>query len=153
MGASMAGLLAARVLADHSGRVTLVERDRIGEAPESRKGQPQTSHLHGLFAHGTKVLAEYFPGILDDLVAAGAMVGDSAERMRWFVNGAYRARFHSDLIGVTRLGYEPLAPGVRLRPAAGNQSSRPGGRDRELQSGLRSGLDVRRVANARAGRA
>jgi 2-polyprenyl-6-methoxyphenol hydroxylase-like FAD-dependent oxidoreductase len=101
MGASMAGLLATRTLADHYGQVTLVERDRMGDAPESRKGQPQTRHLHGLLAHGAKILAEYFPGILDDLAAGGAMVGDTAERMRWFVNGGYRARFHSDLIGAT----------------------------------------------------
>ncbi len=39
----MAGLLAARVLSDHFGRVTIVERDRFPEGVENRKGVPQGS--------------------------------------------------------------------------------------------------------------
>jgi hypothetical protein len=40
IGGSMAGLLAARVLADHFERVTLVERDPMPDGPEPRKGVP-----------------------------------------------------------------------------------------------------------------
>ena len=36
-GASMAGLLAARVLSDHFGQVTLVERDRLACLPRPAK--------------------------------------------------------------------------------------------------------------------
>ena len=41
LGGSMAGLLAARVLADAFARVTVVERDRYPQAPQSRRGVPQ----------------------------------------------------------------------------------------------------------------
>jgi 2-polyprenyl-6-methoxyphenol hydroxylase-like FAD-dependent oxidoreductase len=101
IGGSMAGLLTARVLSDHFRQVTLIERDRMGTEPESRKGQPQTRHLHGLLANGARIMSGWFPGLLDELKAGGAMVGDSGETMRWYVNGGYRARFHSGLPGAT----------------------------------------------------
>ena len=50
LGGSMAGLLTARVLSDHFAQVTIVERDPVRNQPESRKGQPQTRHLHILLA-------------------------------------------------------------------------------------------------------
>ena len=40
VGGSMAGLLAARVLADHFERVTIVERDGFPDGPAFRKGVP-----------------------------------------------------------------------------------------------------------------
>ena len=48
LGGSLAGLLAARVLADHFDRVTLIERDASPETSEVRKGIPQANHVHGL---------------------------------------------------------------------------------------------------------
>ena len=41
LGAGMAGLLAARVLADAYRRVTVVERDPLPQIPANRKGVPQ----------------------------------------------------------------------------------------------------------------
>ena len=41
IGASMAGLLAARVLSDHFEQVTLIERDTLTADAEARKGIPQ----------------------------------------------------------------------------------------------------------------
>ncbi len=47
----MAGLVAARVLADHFDEVTVVERDTIAdELTEPRKGVPQGKQLHALLA-------------------------------------------------------------------------------------------------------
>jgi 2-polyprenyl-6-methoxyphenol hydroxylase-like FAD-dependent oxidoreductase len=46
IGASMGGLLAARAVAEHYDRVTVIERDELPEAPEPRKGVPQGRHLH-----------------------------------------------------------------------------------------------------------
>ena len=40
IGASMGGLLATRVLADHFGQVTLVERDAFPPEGEHRRGVP-----------------------------------------------------------------------------------------------------------------
>ena len=48
LGGSLAGLVTARVLADHFERVTLVERDAYFDTSDSRKGIPQANHVHGL---------------------------------------------------------------------------------------------------------
>jgi 2-polyprenyl-6-methoxyphenol hydroxylase-like FAD-dependent oxidoreductase len=74
LGASMAGLLAARVLSDAYERVTLVERDGLPITPERRRGVPQGRHAHVLVPRGTQILDELFPGLLDDLVAGGVPV-------------------------------------------------------------------------------
>ena len=74
LGASMGGLLAARVLADFYDTVTVVERDVLPENTANRRGVPQGRHAHLLLGRGSEVLGELFPGILDELVAAGAPV-------------------------------------------------------------------------------
>ncbi|MEU2282436.1 FAD-dependent oxidoreductase [Streptomyces sp. NPDC013178] len=86
LGGSMAGLLAARVLADTYGEVLVVERDDIGRTTTARKGVPQGRHVHGLLARGQQILDELFPGFTDDAVAAGVPTGDLGE-LRWFFNG------------------------------------------------------------------
>jgi len=73
IGGSMAGLLSARVLADHFDRVTVVDRDRLPDGPAFRKGVPQSRHLHVLLERGLDIAGRLFPGILDELVAAGAV--------------------------------------------------------------------------------
>ncbi|MDQ4079061.1 MAG: 2-polyprenyl-6-methoxyphenol hydroxylase-like oxidoreductase [Chloroflexota bacterium] len=72
IGSGMAGLLAARVLADHFERVTLIERDVIPEGPVERKGVPQARHAHLLLAQGYRLLEQLFPGLDAELEAAGA---------------------------------------------------------------------------------
>jgi 2-polyprenyl-6-methoxyphenol hydroxylase-like FAD-dependent oxidoreductase len=71
LGASMAGLLAVRALADFYETVTVVERDTLPDNATNRRGVPQGRHLHALLARGAQVLDELFPGILDELVADG----------------------------------------------------------------------------------
>jgi hypothetical protein len=48
IGASMGGLLAARVLAAHFDRVTIFDRDALPTSVENRPGVPQGRHGHGL---------------------------------------------------------------------------------------------------------
>jgi 2-polyprenyl-6-methoxyphenol hydroxylase-like FAD-dependent oxidoreductase len=80
LGAGMAGLLAARVLADAYGRVTVVERDPLPETAANRRGVPQGRHAHLLVPRGTQILDELFPALLDGLTAAGVpVVRDFAE--------------------------------------------------------------------------
>ena len=81
LGASMGGLLAARVLADFYETVTLVERDELPFEPAQRRGVPQGRHVHGFLSSGSEVLGELFPGLLDDLASEGANVleGDLAD--------------------------------------------------------------------------
>lgn len=100
IGGSMAGLLAARVLADFYPRVILLERDTFGAAGENRRGVPQGRHTHGLLAGGCQALEKLFPGISDELRSAGAVAGDIVGESRWFLEGGYHCRFSSGLIGL-----------------------------------------------------
>ena len=84
LGASMGGLLAARVLADFFRTVTVVERDVLPDDPANRRGVPQGRHAHALLARGAQILDELFPGILDELVADGAPVWDDGELSKFY---------------------------------------------------------------------
>ena len=72
IGGSIAGLLAARVLADYFDTVTIIDRDVFPLTPDHRKGVPQSHHAHGLLAAGRYIIEQLFPGIMNDLVADGA---------------------------------------------------------------------------------
>ncbi len=92
IGGSMAGLLAARVLADHFAEVTLVERDvlsAVGDGP--RKGVPQGRHLHALLARGQQVCERLFPGLTAELEAGGALSNDPGLGGIWYQAGGYKA--------------------------------------------------------------
>ena len=86
LGASMAGLLAARSLSEFFDAVTVVERDPLPDIlPDQgavRRGVPQGRHLHGLLPRGAQVLEELFPGILDELVLDGAHYLDGRDLSR-----------------------------------------------------------------------
>lgn len=84
-GASMAGLLAARVLAEHYDRVTIVERDDLVDQPVARRGVPQGSQPHALLARCAQILDELFPGYLDELVEAGAHRWDDGDMSKFDV--------------------------------------------------------------------
>ena len=79
LGASMGGLLAARVLADFFRTVTVVERDVLPDDPANRRGVSQGRHAHLLLPRGAQILDELFPGILNGLVVDGAPVWDDGE--------------------------------------------------------------------------
>jgi 2-polyprenyl-6-methoxyphenol hydroxylase-like FAD-dependent oxidoreductase len=81
-GAGMGGLLAARVLSEFYGTVTLVERDKLPDAADQRRGVPQGRHFHVLWSRGADELARLFPGIHDDLIAGGAEVCDDGDLSR-----------------------------------------------------------------------
>jgi len=78
IGASMAGLLAARALADFYDTVTVLERDTFPLSDLPRKGVPQGRHAHGLLARGRSVIEQFFPGWTDEVVASGGVRGDIA---------------------------------------------------------------------------
>ena len=89
LGASMGGLLAARVLSDFYRTVTVVERDVLPNDPANRRGVPQGRHVHALLRRGAQILEELFPGFLDELAAVGIPVwsdGDLA-RLYFCING------------------------------------------------------------------
>src|ERR1700761_11549 len=71
VGASIAGLCAARVLSDFYDRVTLFERDDLPSTPGNRRAVPQGRHVHLLMARGAAEFEALFPGLLDGMAAAG----------------------------------------------------------------------------------
>ena len=99
IGASVAGLLAARALSDFAESVILVDRDVPPDSPVARKGVPQGRHVHGVLAGGHDVLKSFFPGIVDELTAEGARISDVAQDVLWFSKGAWRLRCKSGIVG------------------------------------------------------
>jgi 2-polyprenyl-6-methoxyphenol hydroxylase-like FAD-dependent oxidoreductase len=91
IGASMAGLATARVLADHADIVTVLDRDELPLGYEARKGVPQGRHAHAILAGGAKAIEALFPGIMAEMVADGAGLLDFNSGY-WFQAGGYRAK-------------------------------------------------------------
>jgi 2-polyprenyl-6-methoxyphenol hydroxylase-like FAD-dependent oxidoreductase len=87
LGAGMAGLLAARVLADSYGQVTVIDRDELPDTPMHRRGVPHGRHLHALAARGQQTLEELFGGLTADLVAHGAPAGNLLTDARLHLSG------------------------------------------------------------------
>ncbi len=74
IGASIGGLCAARVLSDFYDRVTVYERDELPDGPANRSAVPQGRHVHLLMARGAQEFETHFPGLLDEMVAAGVPI-------------------------------------------------------------------------------
>ncbi|MFY9794198.1 MAG: hypothetical protein WA323_02385 [Candidatus Nitrosopolaris sp.] len=72
IGGSLAGLFAARVLADFFDNVTIIDRDVFPVTPDHRKGVPQSYHAHALLPTAFPILERLFPGIMNDLRRDGA---------------------------------------------------------------------------------
>jgi 2-polyprenyl-6-methoxyphenol hydroxylase-like FAD-dependent oxidoreductase len=86
IGASMAGLLAARALSETFDRVIVVERDLLPDDASDRRGVPQGKHVHALLARGLVALNTLFPGFDADLLAAGALRSDASD-IHWWADG------------------------------------------------------------------
>lgn len=116
LGASMGGLLAARVLADFYERVTVVERDELRADAAHRRGVPQGRHFHTLLSRGAQALDGLFDGFTEDLVSAGAPRVQLLRQARVIVNGHQlaRARTGAEAIQLTR---PMLEDAVRARVA------------------------------------
>ena len=65
-------MLAARALSSHFGRVTVVEKDRLGSGTGPREGVPQGKHIHVLLPGGIAAIERLFPGCIAELAQNGA---------------------------------------------------------------------------------
>jgi 2-polyprenyl-6-methoxyphenol hydroxylase-like FAD-dependent oxidoreductase len=83
IGGSIAGLMVARVLADHFDQVTVLDRDHIEARPAVHKSVPQGNHLHALMLGGQQVLSSLYPGFTDRLQQLGAV------RFRFGIEAAF----------------------------------------------------------------
>lgn len=76
IGASIAGLTAARAISPHFDHVTIVERDELKDEPGLRRGVPQGSHLHAFKYGGRVILDELYGTFTDELCSHGAPLFD-----------------------------------------------------------------------------
>lgn len=114
IGASIAGLLAARVLSDSYDRVTVLDRDTLPEGVgEGRRAVPQGRHIHGLQPGGQQALERLLPGFHADARAAGAPALAFGLEMRFRVGGHRLARV--DIPGDYVLSSRPLLEGLLRR--------------------------------------
>ena len=97
IGASLGGLLAARVLSSHFEKVTLLERDSLPRGPEFRSGVPQSPHVHLLLIKGLRIFDHYFPGFSEDLIASGAIPADIGNEFLYVTMFGPLAPFPTDL--------------------------------------------------------
>lgn len=158
LGAGLAGLLAARVLARRFSRVTVIERDELPEGdPAFRPGIPQSRHVHILWSRGVELIELMLPGITSRLVADGAALLNSPRDFLWLspadwfrpVSGAKILVAGRELLD-WRVRQEVLRnPRIRIRggTAATGLVAGPGGRSVsgvELRDGgpLAAGLVV-----------
>ncbi|MFC4450157.1 FAD-dependent oxidoreductase [Halorussus aquaticus] len=124
-GAGMAGLLAARVLADEFEAVTVLDRDSLADEVTPRRGVPQGRHPHALLEAGRATLEDLFPGYGEDLVSAGGVVVDFASDVNFYDEGDFLAHgpVRMETYSASRPLIEQIArqhvadlDGVRLRP-------------------------------------
>ncbi|MEM7114025.1 MAG: FAD-dependent monooxygenase [Chloroflexota bacterium] len=145
IGSSLAGLWTARVLADHFDQVTVFERDELPNGIASRAGVPQDKHVHVLLERGAQIMTELFPGIGEELEAAGANRIDLTNSARVKVRGRWLPRFESGIItyACSRLLLEAT---LRQRVAAIPNVSLCGGAQVAgliVEGGIAAGVKVR----------
>src|SRR5271169_3261468 len=73
IGAGIAGLSAAAALSQFFSQVIVLERDELPAGAAPRPGVAQGRHPHLLLVGGLRALEQLFPGVGDDLAAAGAV--------------------------------------------------------------------------------
>ncbi len=124
LGASMAGLLSARVLSDWFESVTVVDRDSLPNDPVPRDGVPQGRHVHVLQEAGRATIEDLFPGFGERLLSAGGLLITDHE-IGTYAEGGFLANSSRRQSGysATRPLYELLVrrevaalDGVSIRP-------------------------------------
>ncbi len=101
IGGSIAGMAAARVLADHFASVVVVDRDELVDDTLPRRGVPQGGHGHVLLVAGQRALGSLFPGLMAELVADGAVEFDPGMNLAFYRFGAIWPRVRTELRLVT----------------------------------------------------
>jgi 2-polyprenyl-6-methoxyphenol hydroxylase-like FAD-dependent oxidoreductase len=117
LGASVGGLLAARVLSETFERVTVFDRDKLPTGAANRRGVPQGEHPHGLLARGWEVLERLFPGLTDEITARGGVPVDAQRDIAWVYGDLPVPRAATGLTGVC-VSRPALEAAVRSRVMA-----------------------------------
>lgn len=91
IGGGLAGLCAARVLADGYDNVTIIEKDSLPDEPGFRRGVPQGTQIHALQEAGRATLEDLFPGFGEDIITAGGLLIDGASDFKFYDEGDFLA--------------------------------------------------------------
>lgn len=110
IGASVAGLLAARVLADGFERVTVIDRDPLVDEPVARRGVPQSMQVHALMEAGRATIEDLLPGFGEDVLSDGGLLLDFGTDLRNFVDDDFLAftRTRNPFYSATRPLFEQV---------------------------------------------
>jgi 2-polyprenyl-6-methoxyphenol hydroxylase-like FAD-dependent oxidoreductase len=101
VGASMAGMVTARVLAEHFSRVVLIERDALEQGAAVRKGLPAAKHVHALLPSGLEILTRRFPGLLAALQQHRVVKADIGLLNCWYAYGGVKKQVAVGVDAVT----------------------------------------------------
>jgi 2-polyprenyl-6-methoxyphenol hydroxylase-like FAD-dependent oxidoreductase len=107
VGASIAGLMTARVLSEFFDEVVAIDRDDIEDRPIVHKSVPQGHHLHAFLQGGLNVVSSLYPLITDELRRLGATRIAMGRDAVWYTpngkaynfTGSVRSPFDSGLEG------------------------------------------------------
>ncbi|PCR89576.1 NAD(P)/FAD-dependent oxidoreductase [Natrinema ejinorense] len=91
VGSGVAGLCAARVLADRFTEVIVIEQDPLPDEPSTRRGVPQASQPHVLQEAGRATLEDLFPDYGEALLSTGGLLIDAASDLSYYYDGGYLA--------------------------------------------------------------
>jgi 2-polyprenyl-6-methoxyphenol hydroxylase-like FAD-dependent oxidoreductase len=102
IGGSMVGLAVAKALSSRFREVVVVERDQLPrEAPDHRRGVPQSWHIHNLTLRGQRELEELFPGFVGEALKLGAMQIDHSLDVAAFTSLGWEPQFDSGFIALS----------------------------------------------------
>jgi len=90
IGSSIAGLAAAKTLANYLDQVTIIERDTSACTQVFRSGVPQARHAHTLMPQGQEILEQLFPGLIAELIRNGAVPVNVEKEVSFFHAGSWR---------------------------------------------------------------
>ena len=126
VGASIAGLFAARALSDFFERVIVIDRDTLDSGSRPRKAVPQGNHVHAILPPAYQSLQDLMPDVIETLLRDGAHLFDGGRDIKWWHLGRWLVRGETGqtFLGSTRPLFE-----CRLRQcvqALGNVDIRPG---------------------------
>ncbi|MFI5844500.1 NAD(P)/FAD-dependent oxidoreductase [Catenuloplanes sp. NPDC051500] len=102
LGGSVAGLLAARVLADHAREVVIIERDALPVSPAQRAGTPQDQQVHTLLPAGRLWIDRWLPGFTQDALDGGALLSGPEATATMFDGHRQAPGGDFQLLGATR---------------------------------------------------
>ncbi|MDE1804261.1 MAG: FAD-dependent monooxygenase [Candidatus Micrarchaeota archaeon] len=93
MGASIAGLFAARILKDYFDKVIVIDKDTLHTLPLIRKHVPQANHVHIFLAKGQQITNQLFPGFGKQLKAENSPVIKFGSSTGWLTRAGWVKEF------------------------------------------------------------